>query len=180
MYVMPERMVRILGCVAIQRNDHDATLLSGRRVRRVSWRCVGSLARRPPSIVEVFGVGVAGVDLLGVPPIDVVHLNHGKIPVVLVVVVNEVVEGLDIAVVRETEVADSARLALFEEKVEYAVVDVTFVEAFHAVELLAVHKGGHADAVQVQVVDVVGLQFFKRVFVHAHRSFVCPLLWAEC
>ncbi len=71
----------------------------------------------------------------------------------------QVVVGLDVAVVGKAEVADDALLALLQQEVEDAVVVVAVAEHLHAV--LAA-----ADAVQQQVVDVIDLQLLEGVLEH--------------
>ena len=117
--------------------------------------------------VEVLGIGVPLVDLLGVAPVEVVELDLHEIPLVAIVFGEHAVEHADVAVVGEPEVADTPGLAFGQQEIEHAVVDVAGFELLHAV-------AAHADAVQQQVVDVVGPEFAERVAVHLHRGFAAP------
>ena len=77
---------------------------------------------------------------------------------VLVVVRQGPVEDGNVAVEREAEVADAACLALLHEPVEQSVVEVALVHGPHATA---------ADAVQEEVVDVVGLQVLQAALEHS-------------
>lgn len=116
--------------------------------------------------VEVLGVGVPRVDLPGMPPVEVVHLDLHEIPPIAVVSGKQTVEDAYIAVVREAEVAYAARLAFGEEKIEHPVPDVAGLELLHA--------AAHAHAVQQHVVDVIHLQFAERIAIHGQRRLAAP------
>ena len=70
----------------------------------------------------------------------------------------------------ESEVADAASLALLEQVVEDAIIDIASVQGIHA---------STADAVQQVVVDVADLQFLHRVVVHFDTSLTRLSLWRE-
>ena len=110
-------------------------------------------------VVEVIGIVI---NARGVAVIDIIQLNLHEIPMKFVVARQQVVESLDVAVIGEAEVADAPCFALLHQKIEQIVVDE------------ALHEGGKplADAYDVQqiVVDVVGLQFHKRIAIHFHRG----------
>ena len=95
------------------------------------------------------------------PPIQVVELNLDKIPLVLVVVVQQIVKHGNFAMIGETQIADDAFLALLHQVVEDAVVDIALPEQFHG--LLA---GAAANGVQQHVVDVIDLELFEGVLEH--------------
>ena len=82
-------------------------------------------------------------------PVKEVHLYLYEVPVVVVVMVEQPVEGADVAVIGETEVADAASLTLFQEEVEQAVVEEAFLECVDT---------SAADTVQQVVVDIVGAE----------------------
>ena len=101
---------------------------------------------------------LAGASLvLLVVPVDVVGLNLHEVPVILVVVCEGPVEDGDVAMEREAEVADAACFTLFHEPVEQSVVEVALMDRPHA---------SAADAVQEQIVDVVGLQELQAALEH--------------
>ena len=119
-------------------------------------------------VVEVFGIGIATTPtsaVAGMTPVEEVHLNLHEVPVVLVVVVEQVVEHAHVAVVGETEVADAAFLALLHQEVEHAVVDESSAQGI---------ESAAADAVQQVVVDVVGLQALQRLVVEPFRLLQAP------
>jgi len=122
--------------------------------------------------VKVFGIGVARVKLVGILPVKVVQLDLDEVPVVftLVVPLQQHVEDVDVAVVREAEVADASSIFLFDEPIQDAVVDEASVEQLVTVEVVGVA----ANAVKQQVVDVVGLKLFQRVLKHGLGSLTTP------
>ena len=56
------------------------------------------------------------------PPVEEVHLNLNKIPVISVVMVKEPVKDPHVAMIRKSQMADSSRLALFHKEVEKAAI----------------------------------------------------------
>ena len=116
--------------------------------------------------VQVLGIGIARVDLLGVFPVHVVELYLHEVPLVAVVLRKQVVEHRDVPVVGEPEVADTAGLTLGKQEIQHPVVDVAGFELLHA--------AAHAHAVQQQVVDIIDLQLAERIAVHGHRGFAAP------
>ena len=119
-------------------------------------------------IVEVLGVDVFGFYLVGVVPVDIVHLYLCEVPVVLVVEGHHLVELALLAVERPAEVADAAGLAFLEEEVKDTVVD----EAFLKVTLAILHA---AEGVEQVVVDVVDLQVLERLVVHLDAGLIGPV-----
>ena len=118
-------------------------------------------------VVQVFSVRIARVDLFGILPVQVVQLNLYEVPFIIVVARQQVVEHPDVTVVRETQVADASCPALFQQKLQNAVVHIARLKLFHAVV-------AHAYAVQQQVVDIVCLQLLQRVLVHGDGALPCP------
>ena len=49
--------------------------------------------------IEVVGIGVAGIYLLGMLPVEVVELYLHEVPLILIVLGEEVVEYLDVTVI---------------------------------------------------------------------------------
>ena len=109
------------------------------------------------TVVKIFSIGVHGIDSFCVFPVNVIHLNHRKIPMPFVVIVNKIVKNFDIAVIRKTKIFYSAFFALFQQKIQNAVFDITLFKLFQT---------AHADSVKVQIINVFRLKFFQRVFVH--------------
>ena len=110
--------------------------------------------------IQVAGIDVAAVDLVGIVPVKVVQLYLYEVPMVFVVHGQHLVEDILVAVEREPEVSDAARLALFHQEVHHAIVDIAAVELVHAT----------ANGVQQVVVDVVDLQLFHGVVIHRHAG----------
>ena len=102
-------------------------------------------------------------------PVEEVHLYLHEVPVILVIVVDEPVEDLNIAVIGEPQVAYATGLSLLEQEVEQPVVDKARVEVLHATL---------PDAVQQVVVDVVGAQLLERIVVHLLGLLQRPCLCA--
>ena len=82
--------------------------------------------------IQIRGVGVAAVDFVGIVPVQVVQLYLHKVPVVLVVPRQQGVKHGDVAVIRESQVADAACLALLYQIVQHAVFHVARFEGRHA------------------------------------------------
>jgi len=110
-------------------------------------------------VVEIFGIGVAWIYLLGMLPVDIVELNLHEIPFVSVVFGQQAVKHCDVAVIGESEIAYPSGFAFGHEVVEHAVVDVTVLKRLHGVIT-------HAYAVEEHVVDVIGLKFLERIVIH--------------
>ena len=89
---------------------------------------------------------------------------------IFVVLGKQVVEHFYFAVIGESEVADAASLALLEQVVEDAIIDIAGVQGIHA---------STADAVEQVVVYVVDLQLLHRVVVHLDTSLTRLCLWRE-
>ena len=126
---------------------------------------------------EIFCIGVAGIDFAGMLPVHIVELNLYEVPMVFsgIVQAEQIVNHLDIAVVRPSQVADAALSLLLHAPVEHTVVEEPCVEGFHAVEVVALQVAGrHADAVKQIIVDMVGLQLLERIFEHGYAGFVAP------
>ena len=105
-------------------------------------------------LVQVFSICVAGVC---VAPVNVVHLNLDKVPVVLVVCLDELVKLLLPSVEGEAHIADASGFALLEQEVHHSVVHITLAES---------PVSATADAVHQVVVKVVRLQLIKGIEVH--------------
>lgn len=116
--------------------------------------------------VKIFGVGIPRIDPLGVFPVQIVQLDLHEIPLVFVVPREQMVEHPDIAVIRESEVADAPRPAFLQQEIEDAVLHVAALELLHA--------AAHAHAVQQQIVYVIHLQLFQRIAVHGDGGFAAP------
>ena len=84
---------------------------------------------------------------------------------VFVVLRQQVVKDFYLTMIGEAEVADTSCLPLFNEEIEYAVVDIPAVQRIHS---------AHADTVQQVVVDIIHLQFLEGVVVHLKRFLTRP------
>ena len=116
----------------------------------------GDLAVRQ-RLVQILCVEVAVVDLLGVAPIDVVHLDLAEVPFVLRVVLDAPLERLRVSVERKSKVANLALFAQLKAPVRRTVRDVALRERVEAAV---------AYRVQEVEVDVVSPQELQRVREH--------------
>ena len=107
--------------------------------------------------IEVDGIGVSVVHLLGVLPVHVVKLYLHKVPLVFVVLGEQIIKHLHVSMIGKTQVADAPGFTFLEQEVQHAVVQVALMEVFHAAS---------SHAVQEHVVDVIHLQFLEGVMVH--------------
>ena len=119
--------------------------------------------------VEVAGIDVALINLVGIVPVQVVQLYLHEVPVIFVVTAQHLVEHRFLPVEREAEVADAASLTLLHQEVHHAVVHVASIELVHTA----------ADGVQQVVVQIVHLQFFHRVVVHLNSLLTAPVVAVE-
>ena len=97
-------------------------------------------------------------------PVQEVHLYLHEVPMIFVLMIQQPVEVAHIAMIRESQVLDTSGLALLQQEVEDAIIQKAPLQRLHAT----------ADAVQQVVVDIVHLQTFERLFVHALRVVVTP------
>ena len=107
--------------------------------------------------IEVVGIGVAGIYLLGMLPVEVVEFYLYEVPLILVVLGEEVVEYLNVTMIRETEVAYATCRTLFHKEVKDAIIDITPVEVIHTT---------HANAMEQVIVDIIDTQGLHGVVVH--------------
>ena len=98
-------------------------------------------------------------------PVEEVHLNLYKVPMELVVVFQQVVEGTDVTMIGESKVLDASCLTLLQQEFQQSIVEESLVQRVHA---------AIANAVQQVVVDVVDLQPFEGLLVHALRLAEAP------
>ena len=98
-------------------------------------------------------------------PVEEVHLNLYKVPMELVVVFQQVVEGTDVTMIGESKVLDASCLTLLQQEFQQSIVEESLVQGVHA---------AIANAVQQVVVDVVDLQPFEGLLVHALRLAEAP------
>ena len=110
-------------------------------------------------VVEVFGIGIMASTATngGVTPVEEVHLYLHKVPVVVILMVEQPVEGTHITMVGKAQVLDAPCLPLSEEEIEEPVVDEAALEVVHSPA---------ADAVEKVVVDMVYFQSLERGVVH--------------
>ena len=119
--------------------------------------------------IEVAGVDVVLADHVGKVPVQVVQLYLHKVPMILLVGGDDLVEDILQAVEREAQVAYASCLTLLHQEVHDAVVDVASLELVHVA----------AHGVQQVVVDVVDLQLAHRVEVHLTRLLERPEVAVE-
>ena len=93
-------------------------------------------------------------------PIQEIHLNLHEVPVILVIVVDEPVKRLHVAMIRESQMANAARLTLANEEIEQAIVDETAVQVLHP---------ALPYAVQQVIIDVLYPQFLEGILI----QFLC-------
>ena len=98
-------------------------------------------------------------------PVEEVHLYLYEVPVVFVVVVEQPVEGADVAMIGESEVTDTSSLALLQQEVEQPVVEEALLECVHT---------SAADAMEQVVVDIVRAKPLERLAVHLHGLVEVP------
>ena len=89
-----------------------------------------------------------------------------EVPLVFIVPGEQIIEYPDISVIRKTEIADTSRLALLQQKVEDTVVHVAVFKLLHAAT--------HPYAVQKQIVYIIHLQLFQRIAVHGDGGLAAP------
>lgn len=156
----------------------EATEYSGRHVGEpASQQRLHDYGRNAAFVeltVEVFGIGVARIDLPGIFPVKIVELNLHEIPFEFIVSGEQIIKHFNIAVVRKTEIAYASGLALLKQIVEHTVFHIPVLKAFHSFSGVA-----HAYAVKEQVIDIVDLQLFERVFVHLNGCFAAPCFGCE-
>ena len=123
-------------------------------------------ARLLTFLIKILSIGIVAPAFLygGMSPVKEVHLNLHEVPVILLLTVEQPVEVAHVAVVGETKVLDASSLTLLEQEIENAVVEETSLERVHAA----------ADAVKEVVVDMIHLQPFQRLLVHAFRCIETP------
>ena len=97
-------------------------------------------------------------------PVEVVHLYLHEVPMILLVMVQQPVEGSHVAMIRESQMLDTSGLALLEQEIEDAVVEETSLQRVHAT----------SDAMQQIVVDMVHFQTLHRLLIHALRGIETP------
>ena len=122
-------------------------------------------------VVEVLGISVTPsfFSQRGMAPVEEVHLYLHEVPVILIIMLDEPVKDLDIAVIGESQVTDSPSLALLEQEVEHTVIQKARTEVLHT---LATHT------MEQIVIDVVNLQLLERVVIHLLRLLQRPVLLA--
>ena len=119
--------------------------------------------------IEIAGINIVLTDLIGIVPVEIVQLYLYKVPVVLVMQRNDLIEHRLFAVERETEVTDTTRLALLHQIVHNAIIDVTAIEFVHSA----------ANSVQQVIVEIVHLQFLQRVLIHLNGFLPLPIIAVE-
>ena len=85
------------------------------------------------------------------------------------------IEDADITVVGEAQVADTSFLLLLHEPIQYAVVHVAGIEGLQRIFVL----GRTANAMQQQIIDIVGFQIAERTLKHRLRLLSRPCIGRE-
>ena len=107
-------------------------------------------------LIQVTGIHITVVYLVGIVPVQIVQLYLHKVPVVLLIHGQYLVEYLLKTMEREAKMTDASRLALFHQIVHHTVIHIATVKLVHAA----------TDGVQQIVVDIVHLQVLQRVLIH--------------
>ena len=82
--------------------------------------------------IQIFGICIPRIDLLGVLPVQIIQLDLHEVPLVFIVSGEQIIEYPDISVIRKTEIANTSRLALLQQKVEDTVIHVAVFKLLHA------------------------------------------------
>ena len=105
-------------------------------------------------------------------PVEIVELYLHKVPLILVMLREQIVEHSDVSVIRESEVAYSSSLALGEQEVEYAVIHISLGIFGHGIPT-------SSNCMQQHIVDVIHLQFLQRVAIHRYGCFATACVGSE-
>ncbi len=116
----------------------------------------------------MLGIDVLGLYLVGIAPVDIVHLYLRKIPMIFVMKSHHLVELILSAMERPTQVADTSSLAFLHEEIKDTVVD----EALLKVTLAILHA---AKGMEQVIIDVVYLQFLERLAIHLDAGLIGPI-----
>ena len=107
--------------------------------------------------VQIFGIDVVSRRML---PVHVIELNLHEIPMRPLVHRQHLVEDVHRSVERKSQIADTARFPLSEQKVQHPVVDIAGAERVDSAV---------ADRMQQIVVDIVHLQVLEGLPIHGYR-----------
>ena len=77
----------------------------------------------------------------------------------------QIIEYLDISVVRKTEIADNTFFAFVLQILQHTVVEIACMKII---------KTAATNGMQQQIVDIIGAKIFERVLKHFHRLLVGP------
>ena len=94
-------------------------------------------------------------------PVEIIQLNLHEVPVILVVIGQQVVKHGNLTMIGEAQIADNAFLALLEQVVENTIINISLSEKLHG--LLA---SATTDGMQQHVIDVIDLELLERVLEH--------------
>ena len=119
-------------------------------------------------IVQVFGIDVFLFNLVGIAPIDIIHLNLGEIPMILVGEGNHLVELALLSMERPAEVADATFLALLHEEIEHAVVDKSLLEVAGTVRIDA------TEGMEEIIINMFDAELHERILIHAETGLTGP------
>ena len=98
-------------------------------------------------------------------PVEVVHLDLHEVPMVFILMVEQVIKHAHVAVVGEAQVADATGLALLQQELQQAVVHEALLQGI---------QSPAAHAVQQVVVDVVHLEPLEGLLIHPQPVFPRP------
>ena len=79
----------------------------------------------------------------------------------------------------ESEIANDAFLLLFDKPIENAILHESLIERLDRIQFLASIASRTANAMQKQIIDVIGLQELEASMEHILRSFSSPVLRCE-
>ena len=97
--------------------------------------------------IKIAGIYIVIADFIGKIPIKIVEFNLHKVPMVFVVQGYHLVKHRLLAVERKAEIPDAACLALLQQIVHYAIIDIAVLELIHT----------PADGVEQIIVEVIHL-----------------------
>ena len=113
--------------------------------------------------VQITGIHITVINLVGIVPVQVVQLYLYEVPVIFVVHGKYLVKYRFLTMEGETKVADASCLTLFHQEVHHAVINITTIKLIHA----------STNSMQQIVVDIVYLQFLQGFLVHADTCLTC-------
>ena len=116
--------------------------------------------------IKVAGIYIILAYLVGIVPIQIVQFYLYKIPLVFVCQGKHLVKYCLFTMERETQVTDSANLALLHQIINNAIVDIATLKLIHT----------STNGVKQIVIDIVNLQLLHRVLIHFDSLVTLPIV----